>query len=144
MVNSTSNINSGYKLFAGMDPLSISIYTWFMDLDNYNELRLRGSTDIVLPLLPKSYKLPVYVMIFKQSKAQCTLQRPYAAKPVSLEGNGKKYTKELTRVTFHINSAPEKSGTYTVSCLGKYYHPTEMVWLHIRTEKDITLRFEKG
>lgn len=127
-----------------MDPLSISIYTWFMDLDNYNELRLRGSTDLVLPLLSKSYKLPVYVMIFKQSKVKCTLQRPYAAKPVSLKGNGKSYTEELTRVTFHIESAPEKSGTYTVSCLGYYYYPAERDWYHIQTEKDITLRFKKG
>lgn len=127
-----------------MDPLSISIYTWFMDLDNYNELRLRDSTDLVLPLLPESYKLPVYVMIFKQSKVQCTLQRPYAANPVSLEGNGKSYTEELTRVTFYVKSAPEKSGTYTVSCLGKYYHPVEQDWYPIQTEKDITLRFEKG
>lgn len=123
-----------------MDPLSIGIYTWFMSLENYNELRFQGSTDLLVPLLPEPYKLDVYVMAYKQwSEVQCTLQRPYVASPVPL-----KMPHTFPRAKFQVVSAPEKSGTYTVSCLSKYFYPPEDAWYPIKVEKDITLRFEKG
>lgn len=135
-----------------MDPLSIGMYTWFMGRENYDELRFSGGTDLLLPLHPEPYQLPVYLMLFHQStrkEVECKLQRPYISSPTPMKiaksGNQVwHYTKHLTKLMFLVESEPEKSGTYTVSCQGKYYYRPESAWFPLHVEKEITLRFEKG
>ena len=69
-----------------MEPLSLGIYTWFMSIENYDDLRLSGSTDLLVPLLPETYSLPVYLTLFhetKRKKVKCTLKRPYVSDPTT-------------------------------------------------------------
>ena len=130
----------------------MGIYTWFMSIGNYDELRLSGSTDLLIPLLPETYKLTVYVMIFHmidRHSIQCTLQRPYVPNPtpINIKKRGNQvrhYSKHLTRVMFQIKSTAEKSGTYTVSCKEKLNYTPGSVWFPLQVIKQITLRFEKG
>ena len=140
-------------MIAAMEPLSLGIYTWFMKIENYDELRLQGSTNLLVPLLPgEPYDLPVYVILFHEAarkKVKCALQRPYVSSATPLDIMKRSdhvwhYTKQLTRMRFLIKSSPEKSGTYTVKCQGKYYYPPETSWFPVHVEKDITIRFERG
>ena len=135
-----------------MEPLSLGIYTWFMNIENYDDLRLSGSTDLLVPLLPETYSLPVYLTLFHEAerkKVKCTLQRPYVSDPIPIKitKSGNRvwhYTEHLTRVMFQVESAAAKSGTYTVSCEGQYYYHPDSAWLPLQVQKEITLRFEKG
>ena len=138
---------------AAMEPLSLSIYTWFMGQENYNQLMLNDSTELLVPLLPdETYNLPVFLMIFHESQrdeVQCMLQRPYTMTPTQLQlkladKNVRHYTKHLTKIQFVVEAEPEKSGIYTVSCTGKYYYEPDDKWYAIDVKKIFTLRFEEG
>ena len=143
-----------HYMTSAMEALSLGIYTWFMSRKNYDDLRLQGGTELLVPLLPdESYHLPVYLTLFHEASREdgvkCTLQRPYVVSPVPLAVTKQSshvwhYTKHLTKMMFKVESVPKKSGTYTVKCQGKYYYQPEDIWLPLHTEKHITLRFEKG
>ena len=136
-----------------MDPLSLGVFTWFMSMENYNQLRVQDSTEVLVPLSPdETYDLPVFIVLFHdedRGEIQCTLQRPDAATPtkLGLKKAGKNvwhYTRHLTKIKFLVEAETEKSGTYTISCLGPIFHPPDYSWIPTQIKKYITLRFEEG
>ena len=124
-----------------------------MERVHYDQLRLQGHTELLLPLLnDRIYSLPVQILIFHESsrsEVECTLGRPYTATalPVDLtKENGAHVIhigRHLTRVMLRVGASQEKSGTYTVSCSGKYFYPLDNKWYPMQVEKSIALRFEK-
>ena len=131
----------------------LGIYTWHMGPENYEELRLSGHTDVLIPLLPDPYSLPVYFMLYHESPhragVECWLQRPYTPSParMSPQNTGKHvrhYGNHMTRFSFMVEAKSAKSGTYTVSCQGKYYYQPDSAWYPVHVKKEITLRFEKS
>ena len=131
----------------------LGIYTWYMGPENYEELRLSGHTDVLIPLLPDPYSLPVYFMLYHESPhgagVECWLQRPYAPSPARMtpqntEKHVRHYGNHMTRFSFMVEAKSAKSGTYTVSCRGKYYYQPDSAWYPVHVKKEITLRFEKS
>ena len=140
-------------LHVAMEHISLGIYTWYMRLENYDELRVDGHTEVVLPLLAEPYQLPVHLMVYhhnqREEGVECSLRRPHSPNEVSMKSTDSsthihKYGDHLTKFSFMVESSEEKSGTYHVWCQGKDYYRPESTWFPVTAKKEITLRFEHG
>ena len=146
----THSLTHSLSLSPVLEPFSLTLYTWFMERDHHDNLRLKGHTELVASLPPNmAYSLPVHALIFHESSrdsVKCTLQRPYTATPTSLDTtesgpNVAHLGPHLTRVMFKLGATPDKGGTYNISCIGSYYYPLDNKWFPVQASKAITIRF---
>ena len=132
--------------YAGLDS-SVGVYTWYMEPRHYRELRLAGhTTEVVIPLLSRSYTLPVHIVFFRQeevrgNKISCALKQPDStdARHLTRQGWGR-----VTRFVYFVHPATKNSGIYLAQCTAKYYYQPEQVWYPFSVEKEVKLRFVNG
>lgn len=110
-------------IFTVQDSAVLAVYTWYMTIENYQDMRKDGITQVFVPLFKDTYKLPIYATLFTPYKntVQCYFQSPSDSyedpEILKKQSDSKKLDSHVYKFTDYVTSTKTNSGVYNVTCL---------------------------
>lgn len=101
------------------DSAELAVYTWYMTIENYQEMRRNDITNVMIPLFKDSYQLPIYATLFNpySKNIRCYFQTPSDSNKGSRTLMKHQVLGRYTyKFTAHVTSTQDASGVYNITC----------------------------
>lgn len=129
------------------DGCSLEVHTWFMTKLNYQEMRLKGATEVFVPLFNKTWNLPLHASfntIVAGDVPSCFLKSPHCSDLSCTKLQHSDVIYQTYRFTYNVKAMVKYTGEYRIMCSGMNWDEPSQKTSKIEIIKSLKITFFQG
>ena len=129
------------------DGCSLEVHTWFMTKSNYQEMRLKGTTEVFVPLFNKKWDLLLYAAfnaVLAADIPSCFVKTPHSSDSEWSKLQHSQIIHQTYKFKYNITAAAKNAGEYQIKCSGMNWNEPSQKTMKLEIKKSLKVTFIQG